>query len=57
MTGMVTTMLNKSRGPRCENDVQVLNKLLLSIATESKSYDDSTYTDYQIEDDRIHLLS
>jgi hypothetical protein len=37
--------------PGCESDVQTLKKLPLSVATESRIYGDSAYTDYQAEDD------
>ncbi len=37
--------------PVCESDVQALKKLPLAVAAESKIYDDSAYTDCQIEDD------
>lgn len=37
--------------PGCENDVQALKKLPMSVAPESSIYADSAYTDYAIEDD------
>jgi hypothetical protein len=36
---------------RSENDVQVLKKLPLSVAAQSRIYGDAAYTDYTIEDD------
>jgi hypothetical protein len=47
--------------PGCENDGQALKKLPLAVASESKIYADSAYTDYLIEDDikdadKIELL-